>query len=66
MDGSTLAIADVASTMMMCEEDIAAAEQALFANLDNVRSFALAGPQLHLFDEAGALLLSAAPAVHVP
>jgi Tol biopolymer transport system component/heat shock protein HslJ len=58
-----LAIADIASTMMMCEEDVAAAEQALFAIFSQVDAFAVVGQQMHLFDADGAILLSAAPEV---
>ena len=62
-DGGSLTIADVASTMMMCEEDVAAAEQALFAAFGNVRAYAVVAQKLHLFDENGSILISAAPEV---
>lgn len=62
-DGNQLTIGMPGSTMMACEEEVMASEQAILGALSTVGSFAVAGQQLHLFDADGALLLSAAPEV---
>ncbi len=63
LDGSQLTVGMAGSTMMACEEDVMASEQAVLAALSRTASFAVAGQQLHLFDADGNLLLSAAPEV---
>jgi Tol biopolymer transport system component len=63
LDGSSLTIEQPGSTMMACEEDAMAFEQALFANLMDVTSYAIAGQQLHLFASDGSVVLSAVPEV---
>ncbi len=63
LDGSSLTFGQAGSTMMACEEDAMAFEQAFLGSLPNVASYAIAGQQLHLFAADGSLLLSAVPEV---
>jgi heat shock protein HslJ len=62
VDGSSLTIEQLGSTMMMCDDATMAFEQAFLAGLGEVAEYAVVGQQLHLFGADGTLLLSAAPA----
>lgn len=63
LDGSSLKFDQAGSTMMACEEDAMAFEQAFLASLADVASYAIVGEQLHLFAADGSVLLSAVPEV---
>ena len=63
VDGNSLKFEQAGSTMMACEEDAMAFEQAFLASLADVASYAVVGQQLHLFAADGRLLLSAVPEV---
>ena len=55
--GSSLTFGAVASTKMMCEQDVSTQEQQYFTALDATASFAIDGDQLTLSDDNGQMLL---------
>lgn len=55
--GSSLTFGPVASTKMMCEQDVSTQEQQYFTALDATASFAIDGDQLTLSDDRGQMLL---------
>nr|WP_249420227.1 META domain-containing protein [Rhabdothermincola salaria] len=54
-DGDTIAISDIATTMMACEPDVATLEQQYTAALETATTFELAGTTLTLRDDEGAM-----------
>lgn len=56
-EAQSLSFGPVASTKMMCEQDVSGQEQAYFAALDATASYAIDGDQLTLSDDSGQLLL---------
>lgn len=57
VDGTTIAIVDIASTQMACQGGIGDQEQAFFAGLSKAASFTIDGASLTLYDDQGAMLL---------
>ena len=58
VDGSSITISDVASTMMGCEQDVMDLEQAYLAALERATTFTVSGDTLELRDDTGALQVS--------
>lgn len=58
LDGNQLTFGPAGSTMMACEEPIMAQEQAFLANLEQSATYEIVADQLHIFDEAGEIILA--------
>jgi heat shock protein HslJ len=56
-EGGTLSFSALATTKMMCAEDVMAQETAFLAAMEQVAAFEIEGTQLSLLDGSGALLL---------
>lgn len=58
LEGNQLTFGPAGSTMMACDEPAMAQEQALFANLERAATYQIVADQLHIFDEAGEIILA--------
>jgi heat shock protein HslJ len=58
VDGDAITISDLASTMMGCEQDVMATEQAYLAALQRATRSSVSGTTLELRDDRGALQVS--------
>ncbi len=58
VDGSSITITDVSSTMMGCEQDVLDLEQAYLAALERATTATVSGDTLELRDDSGALQVS--------
>lgn len=55
--GDTMVFSALASTKMMCADDVMAQETAFFSAMEQVASYEIVGAQLQLLDDSGAMLL---------
>lgn len=58
LEGNQLTFGPAGSTMMACDERTMAQEQAFFANLERSATYEIVADQLHIFDEAGEIILA--------
>ena len=57
VDGASISIGPLASTMKACEEDVMNQETAVFTGLESAASWSIEGDRLSLLDADGAMLL---------